>query len=97
MPYLRPRTPTPTDPIVLLSPAPGSEMQRSILYQMDRGRLNKSAWRQTTALVGLLQSLHQTPFTVRSSRYRKISALEMLQRSATGTPSAAETPPLATG
>lgn len=70
-----PRIPHPEpDPVVLmLSPAPGSELQRAQLYATGRGRFNKMAWHQTGAGVTLLQAIHQTPLWARLGHFQRHS------------------------
>lgn len=80
--------PEPPEPLMMLSPAPGSEAQRAVLYATDRGRFNKLAWLQTGAGIELHQALAQMPLAAPISHFLKHSLLKRLLPTATGTPTA---------
>lgn len=87
MPRLRQPQASP-EPMMVLSPAPGSEIQRAALYATARGRFNKQAWMQTGAGILLIQALHQLPLAAPMSHFLSHSPLKKLLPSGIETPAA---------
>lgn len=74
------------DPLIVLSPAPGSEIPRALLYATARGRFNKLAWLATSGMTPLLQAVHSIPLSAPLSHFRRNSLPVKPPPSAIGTP-----------
>lgn len=82
--------------MIVLSPAPGSEIPRALLYATARGRFNKLAWLATSAMVPLLQAVHLIPLWAPLSHFQRNSLPVKQHPSAIGTPTFGEPSPSAT-
>lgn len=83
------------DPLIVLSPAPGSEIPRALLYATARGRFNRQAWLASSGMTPLLQAVHSIPLCARLSHFQRNSLPVKQQPSAIGTPASTARSPSA--